>query len=159
MASGLPRKTTDSLGRAEGVQIQAALLDSESRSYHSPGTRYVLRHRQFQPLLAEVMGCTCRCSFSTPMIPLRDALTREAVWQSIRLSAPMGALVWGRWQDEKFHRQRPDCLYCTGGSTNHTCTGLHTPGRPASKSTGMISTTRQPWCLCSPACIPMARKM
>lgn len=124
MASGLPNKEKQRIRQlyAEGKVDQAALLDSESRSYHSPGTCTFYGTANSNQLLVEVMGLHLPgAAFFNPDDPLRDALTREAVWQSIRLSAPNGgALGLGQMVDEKSIVNALIALLCTGGSTNHT---------------------------------------
>jgi phosphogluconate dehydratase len=124
MASGLPNKEKQRIRQlyAEGKVDQAALLDSESRSYHSAGTCTFYGTANSNQLLVEVMGLHLPgAAFFNPDDPVREPLTREAVWQSIRLSAPNGGtLGLGQMVDEKSIVNALVALLCTGGSTNHT---------------------------------------
>ncbi|MGO4612258.1 dihydroxy-acid dehydratase, partial [Variovorax sp. 2RAF20] len=67
------------------------LLESEMKSYHSPGTCTFYGTANTNQLLMEVMGLHLPgASFVNPNTPLRDALTREAAHQVTRLTKQNG---------------------------------------------------------------------
>ncbi len=105
----------DKVGRAE-------LLESEAKSYHSPGTCTFYGTANSNQMLMEIMGLHLPgASFVNPGTPLRDALTREAAVRALSLTAegnnytPIGHIV-----DEKAIVNGLVGLLATGGSTNHT---------------------------------------
>ena len=111
---------------AEGKASREELLESEMKSYHSPGTCTFYGTANTNQLLMEVMGLHLPgASFVNPYTPLRDALTREAAHQVTRLTkqngdfTPLGEIV-----DERSLVNSIVALHATGGSTNHT---LHMP--------------------------------
>ena len=111
---------------AEGKASREELLESEMKSYHSPGTCTFYGTANTNQLLMEVMGLHLPgASFVNPYTPLRDALTREAAHQITRLTkqngnfTPLGEIV-----DERSLVNSIVALHATGGSTNHT---LHMP--------------------------------
>ncbi len=124
MPSGLPNKEKQRVRQlyAEGKVGKDELLESESASYHSPGTCTFYGTANSNQLLVEVMGLHLPgAAFFHPGTPIRNALTREATWQAIRLSAPQGgSLGLGEMVDEKSIVNALVALICTGGSTNHT---------------------------------------
>ncbi|WP_259745012.1 dihydroxy-acid dehydratase, partial [Pseudomonas protegens] len=62
-------------------------LESEMKSYHSPGTCTFYGTANTNQLLMEVMGLHLPgASFVNPNTPLRDALTHEAAQQVTRLT-------------------------------------------------------------------------
>ena len=124
MPSGLPNKEKQRIRQlyAEGKIGKDELLEAESQSYHSPGTCTFYGTANSNQLLVEVMGLHLPGSaFVNPGTPLREALTREATEQVIRLSKPHGgALGLGDMVDEKSIVNALVALLVTGGSTNHT---------------------------------------
>jgi phosphogluconate dehydratase len=107
---------------AAGKVGNDALLDSESKSYHSPGTCTFYGTANSNQMLMEVMGLHLPGSaFIPPGTPLREALTREAARQAVRISAqgehftPVADII-----DEKTLVNAIVGLLATGGSTNHT---------------------------------------
>lgn len=107
---------------AEGKIGRAELLESESRSYHSPGTCTFYGTANSNQMLMEIMGLHLPgASFVNPNTPLRDALTREAAKRALSLSAlgndytPVGEVI-----DERAIVNGVAGLHATGGSTNHT---------------------------------------
>jgi len=98
------------------------LLYSEMASYHSAGTCTFYGTANSNQLLVEVMGLHLPgAAFVNPGTPLRDALTRAATEQVIRLSKPNGGdLGLGDMVDEKSIVNALVALLVTGGSTNHT---------------------------------------
>ena len=107
---------------AEGKVGRAELLESEAKSYHSPGTCTFYGTANSNQMLMEIMGLHLPgASFVNPNTPLRDALTREATVRALSLTAegnnytPIGHVV-----DEKVIVNGLVGLLATGGSTNHT---------------------------------------
>ncbi len=107
---------------AEGKVGRAELLESEAKSYHSPGTCTFYGTANSNQMLMEIMGLHLPgASFVNPNTPLRDALTREAAVRALSLTAegnnytPIGHIV-----DEKAIVNGLVGLLATGGSTNHT---------------------------------------
>ncbi|HKK55597.1 phosphogluconate dehydratase [Marinobacter sp.] len=124
MPSGLPNKEKQRIRQlyAEGKVGRDELLEAESQSYHSPGTCTFYGTANSNQLLVEVMGLHLPgAAFVNPGTPLRDALTRAATEQVIRLSRPYGgALGLADMIDEKSIVNALVALLVTGGSTNHT---------------------------------------
>ncbi len=124
MPSGLPNKEKQRIRQlyAEGKVGKDELLEAESRSYHSPGTCTFYGTANSNQLLVEVMGLHLPgAAFINPGTELRDALTREATEQVIRLSRPNGGkLGLAHMVDEKSIVNALVALLVTGGSTNHT---------------------------------------
>ncbi|MBH0236804.1 phosphogluconate dehydratase [Methylobrevis albus] len=107
---------------AEGKVGRAELLESESASYHGPGTCTFYGTANSNQMLMEIMGLHLPgSSFVNPNTPLRDALTREATKRALALTAqgnqytPVGEII-----DEKAIVNGVVGLNATGGSTNHT---------------------------------------
>jgi phosphogluconate dehydratase len=107
---------------AEGKVGRAELLESEAKSYHSPGTCTFYGTANSNQMLMEIMGLHLPgASFVNPNTPLREALTREAAKRALSLTAegndytPIGHIV-----DEKAIVNGLVGLLATGGSTNHT---------------------------------------
>ena len=128
MPSGISNKQKADVRQryAEGKASREELLESEMKSYHSPGTCTFYGTANTNQLLMEVMGLHLPgASFVNPYTPLRDALTREAAHQITRLTkqngnfTPLGEIV-----DERSLVNSIVALHATGGSTNHT---LHMP--------------------------------
>jgi phosphogluconate dehydratase len=107
---------------AEGKIGRDALLEAESRSYHSVGTCTFYGTANSNQMLMEVMGLHVPGSaFVNPGTPLRDALTRAATLQALKNTAlgvhftPIGRMI-----DERSLVNAIVALLATGGSTNHT---------------------------------------
>jgi len=107
---------------AEGKVGRDALLESESRAYHGPGTCTFYGTANSNQMLMEIMGLHMPgASFVNPGTPLRDALTREAAKRALAITAlgneftPVGEVI-----DEKAIVNGVVGLHATGGSTNHT---------------------------------------
>ncbi|MDG9930490.1 MULTISPECIES: phosphogluconate dehydratase [unclassified Pseudomonas] len=111
---------------AEGKASRDELLASEMAAYHSPGTCTFYGTANTNQMLMEVMGLHLPgASFVNPDTPLRDALTREAAQQVVRLSRQGGQyLPLAEIIDERALINSVVALHATGGSTNHT---LHLP--------------------------------
>ncbi|SER16192.1 6-phosphogluconate dehydratase [Faunimonas pinastri] len=107
---------------AEGKIGRAELLESESKSYHGPGTCTFYGTANSNQMLMEIMGLHLPgASFVNPNTPLRDALTRAATKRALAITAlgneytPVGEII-----DEKAIINGIVGLHATGGSTNHT---------------------------------------
>ena len=128
MPSGIPNKEKAEVRQryAEGKASREELLESEMKSYHSPGTCTFYGTANTNQLLMEVMGLHLPgASFVNPYTPLRDALTREAAHQVTRLTKQNGDFMpLGEIVDERSLVNSIVALHATGGSTNHT---LHMP--------------------------------
>jgi phosphogluconate dehydratase len=124
MTTGL---SNDEKGRirqlyAEGKIGRDELLESESKSYHGPGTCTFYGTANSNQMLMEIMGLhTPGASFINPGTPLRDALTAEAAKRALAITAqgneftPIGEMI-----DERSIVNGVVGLHATGGSTNHT---------------------------------------
>ncbi|MCW4116406.1 phosphogluconate dehydratase [Aurantimonas sp. MSK8Z-1] len=124
MTSGLPNDEKAKIRQlyAEGKVGRDALLESEMKSYHGPGTCTFYGTANSNQMLMEIMGLhTPGSSFVNPNTPLRDALTREATKRALAITAlgneftPAGEIV-----DERAVVNGVVGLHATGGSTNHT---------------------------------------
>lgn len=107
---------------AEGKVGREALLESESQSYHGPGTCTFYGTANSNQMLMEIMGLHLPGSaFINPGTPLREALTRAAARQAVKISAsgqaftPIADIV-----NEQALVNAIVGLLATGGSTNHT---------------------------------------
>ncbi|WP_293759567.1 phosphogluconate dehydratase [uncultured Aquitalea sp.] len=107
---------------AEGKVGRDALLESECQSYHGPGTCTFYGTANSNQMMMEIMGLHLPgTAFVTPGTPLRQALTREAARQAVKIVAqgehftPVGRMI-----DEKSIVNAIVGLLATGGSTNHT---------------------------------------
>lgn len=128
MPSGIPNKEKAAVRQrfAEGKASREELLESEMKSYHSPGTCTFYGTANTNQVVVEIMGLQLPgSSFVNPYTPLRDALTAEAARQVVRLTRQGGEYTpLCRVIDEKAIVNAVVALHATGGSTNHT---LHIP--------------------------------
>lgn len=124
MTSGLPNDEKAHIRQlyAEGKVGRAELLESESKSYHGPGTCTFYGTANSNQMLMEIMGLHIPgSSFINPNTPLRDAMTKEAAKRALEITAcgnnytPVGAML-----DERSFVNGVVGLNATGGSTNHT---------------------------------------
>ena len=128
MPTGLGNKEKQKVRQlyAEGKATRADLLESESKSYHSPGTCTFYGTANSNQMMMELMGLHVPgASFIPPNTPLRSALTREAVHRLAAIGRkgsdprPLCRVV-----DEKAIINAAVGLLATGGSTNHA---IHLP--------------------------------
>lgn len=107
---------------AQGKVGEKELLRIESGSYHSPGTCTFYGTANSNQMLMEIMGLHLPgSSFVNANTPLRDALTRYATHQVIKLTDTQGEyLPIGKLLDEKSFVNAIIGLLATGGSSNHT---------------------------------------
>lgn len=124
MPSGLPNDEKSRIRQlyAEGKVGRDELLESESQSYHGPGTCTFYGTANSNQMLMEIMGLHLPgASFVNPNTPLRDALTRAAAKRAFAITSdgneftPVGGMI-----DEKAVVNGVVGLHATGGSTNHT---------------------------------------
>ncbi|KKB12080.1 phosphogluconate dehydratase [Devosia geojensis] len=124
MPSGLPNDEKSRVRQLymEGKVGRAELLETEAKSYHSPGTCTFYGTANSNQMLMEIMGLHLPgASFVNPGTPLRDALTREATKRALSLTSEGNAYTpVGHVIDEKAIVNGLVGLHATGGSTNHT---------------------------------------
>lgn len=131
MPSGLPNPEKQRIRQeyALGNVGRDELLRAESESYHSPGTCTFYGTANSNQMLMEVMGLHLPgAAFPNPGTPLREALTRAAVGQSIQNSVNGEYLPVGEMIDARSIVNGLVGLMATGGSTNHA---LHIPAMAA----------------------------
>jgi len=128
MPSGIGNKEKQKTRQlyAEGKVGRAELLESESKSYHAPGTCTFYGTANSNQMMMEMMGLHVPgAAFINPGTPLRTALTRAAVHRLAAIGRksedfrPMAHVV-----DEKAIVNACVGLLATGGSTNHA---IHLP--------------------------------
>ena len=124
MTSGLPNDEKAKIRQlyAEGKVDRTALLESESKSYHGPGTCTFYGTANSNQMLMEIMGLHLPgATFVNPGTPLREALTKEAARRALAITALGNAYTpVGRMIDERSIVNAVVGLNATGGSTNHT---------------------------------------
>ena len=111
---------------AEGKVGRSQLLESESASYHAPGTCTFYGTANSNQMMMEMMGLHMPgASFVQPGTTLRQELTRAAVHRAVQISADSDAYCpLGHCVDEKAIVNAIAGLLATGGSTNHV---IHLP--------------------------------
>ena len=128
MPSGIANREKQKVRQlyAEGKVGRAELLESEMKSYHSPGTCTFYGTANSNQMMMELMGLHMpAASFIPPNTPLRSALTRAAVHRLAAIGRqgddyrPLARVV-----DEKAIINATVGLLATGGSTNHA---IHIP--------------------------------
>ncbi len=128
MPSGLANREKQKVRQlyAEGKASREELLESESASYHSPGTCTFFGTANSNQMMMELMGLHVPgAAFVSPGTPLRQAMTRAAVHRLTEIGKdgadhrPLGRVI-----DEKALVNACVGLLATGGSTNHA---LHLP--------------------------------
>jgi phosphogluconate dehydratase len=107
---------------ALGEAGRDALLESEMKAYHGPGTCTFYGTANSNQMLMEIMGLHLPgAAFVHPNTPLRDALTGAAAKRVLEMTSrgneytPLSEIV-----DEKAVINGIVGLMATGGSTNHT---------------------------------------
>ncbi|MBT8132056.1 MAG: phosphogluconate dehydratase, partial [Gammaproteobacteria bacterium] len=107
---------------ARGEIDRDALLLSEEKSYHGPGTCTFYGTANSNQMLMEIMGLHVPgAAFFNPYTPMRSALTAAAARRITQITAlgneyrPVGRLI-----DERSMVNAIIGLLATGGSTNHT---------------------------------------
>jgi phosphogluconate dehydratase len=123
MPSGIPNAEKAKVRQlhAEGKVGKDALLESEAKAYHAPGTCTFYGTANSNQVLVEVMGLHLPgTAFAPPGTALRKALLEAAVARLADVTkagefAPIGRII-----DEKAIVNALVALLATGGSTNHT---------------------------------------
>jgi phosphogluconate dehydratase len=107
---------------AAGKLGRDALLESESQSYHAAGTCTFYGTANSNQMLMEMMGLHMPgAAFVPPGTPLREALTRAAAQQVLRITSQHADFTpLGRMLDARSFVNGIVGLLATGGSTNHT---------------------------------------
>lgn len=124
MPSGIPNKEKAKVRQqfAAGEVGEDKLLETESASYHSPGTCTFYGTANTNQMMVEMLGVQLAgSSFVYPGTELRDALTRAAVDRLIKITDSAGH--YRPLYDvitEKSIVNSIIGLLATGGSTNHT---------------------------------------
>ena len=128
MPSGIANKEKQRIRQlyAEGKVGRAELLDSEAKSYHSPGVCTFYGTANSNLMMLEMMGLQLPGqAYINPGTPLRQALTRASVHRLAEITRdgndyrPLGECV-----DERSIVNAVVGLLATGGSTNHA---IHVP--------------------------------
>ena len=124
MPSGLPNKEKARIRQlyAEGKVGRDELLQCESDSYHSAGTCTFYGTANSNQMVVEIMGLHLPgSSFVNPGTDMREALTREAAQQAVRITEPNGRFTpLSEIVTEYSLVNAIVALLATGGSTNHT---------------------------------------
>lgn len=124
MPSGLPNSEKARIRQefAQGKVGRDELLQAESDSYHSPGTCTFYGTANTNQMLMEFMGLHLPgSSFVNPDNAMRDALTREAAQQAVRITRQNGQYMpLYDILDERAFVNGIVGLHATGGSTNLT---------------------------------------
>lgn len=124
MTTGIPNKDKARTRQrfAEGKATREELLESESASYHGPGTCTFYGTANSNQMMMEVMGLHLPgAAFINPGTELRSELTIAAAQRALAITrrgnefTPVGKLV-----DECSIVNAIIGLLATGGSTNHT---------------------------------------
>lgn len=123
MPTGLSNdeKTRVRQAYAVGEVGRDALLESEMKSYHAPGTCTFYGTANSNQMMMEIMGLHVPgAAFVPPGTPLRDAMTRAAVRLSLNAArTPQGVRGIGERLDAEAFVNAIVGLHATGGSTNH----------------------------------------
>jgi phosphogluconate dehydratase len=124
MTTGISNKEKAAVRQryAKGLATREELLEGEAQAYHGAGTCTFYGTANSNQMLMEMMGLHLPGSaFITPGTPLRDALTRAASQQAVKISQQGGEYMpIGHIVDEKSIVNAIVALHATGGSTNHT---------------------------------------
>ncbi len=105
---------------AQGLVGRDALLEAESKAYHTQGTCTFYGTANSNQMLMEAMGLHVPgAAFVQPQLPLREALTREAVRTVLGIVRGRRFTPIGRLVDERSIVNAMAALLAPGGSTNH----------------------------------------
>ena len=127
MPSGIANKEKQKVRQlyAEGKVGRAELLESEMKSYHSPGTCTFYGTANSNQMMMELMGLHVPgAAFVPPNTPLRSALTRASVHRLAQITRDGDYRPMAKVVDEKAIVNAVVGLLATGGSTNHA---IHIP--------------------------------
>ncbi|MGH6874488.1 MAG: dihydroxy-acid dehydratase, partial [Aestuariivirgaceae bacterium] len=124
MPTGMPNAEKSKIRELymEGKLGRDELLQSESRSYHAPGTCTFYGTANSNQMLMEIMGLMLPgAAFINPGTPLREKITEAAALRALEITAARNAyLPLGEIVDERAIVNAIVGLHATGGSTNHT---------------------------------------
>jgi phosphogluconate dehydratase len=123
MPSGIPNSEKARVRElhAQGKVDQADLLESELKSYHSPGTCTFYGTANTNQLVMEALGLHLPgASFVTSGTTLRRAITEAAGRRVVEITDSEDHAPIGRVIDERAIVNSVVALLATGGSTNHT---------------------------------------
>ena len=124
MPTGMPNAEKSKIRELymEGKVGRDELLQSESQSYHAPGTCTFYGTANSNQMLMEIMGLMLPgAAFVNPGTPLREKLTTAAALRALEITAARNAyLPLGEIVDERAIVNAIIGLHATGGSTNHT---------------------------------------
>jgi len=124
MTTGIPNKDKARTRQrfAEGKATREELLESESASYHGPGTCTFYGTANSNQMMMEIMGLHLPgAAFINPGTELRSELTIAAAQRALAISSRGNEFTpLGRMVDEKAIVNALIGLLATGGSTNHT---------------------------------------
>jgi phosphogluconate dehydratase len=105
---------------AQGLVGREALLEAESKAYHTQGTCTFYGTANSNQMLMEAMGLHVPgAAFVQPQDRLREDLTREAVRTVLGIVKARRFTPIGRMVDERCIVNAMAALLATGGSTNH----------------------------------------
>src|SRR4051812_48997364 len=105
---------------AQGLVGREALLEAESKAYHTQGTCTFYGTANSNQMLMEAMGLHVPgAAFIQPQENLREDLTREAVRTALGILKARRYTPIGRIVDERCIVNAMAALLATGGSTNH----------------------------------------
>ena len=128
MPTGIANKEKQAVRQlyAEGKATRAELLESESRSYHSPGVCTFYGTANSNLMMLEMMGLQMPgAAYINPGTPLRQALVRASTQRLARIGRDGGDYrPLAECVDERSVVNAVVGLLATGGSTNHA---LHIP--------------------------------
>ncbi|WP_121117480.1 phosphogluconate dehydratase [Croceibacterium ferulae] len=128
MPTGIANKEKQRIRQlyAEGKATRAELLESESRSYHSPGVCTFYGTANSNLMMLEMMGLQMPgAAYINPGTPLRQALVRASVQRLAEVGRDSGDYrPLAECVDERSIVNAVVGLLATGGSTNHA---LHIP--------------------------------
>jgi len=111
---------------AEGKATRAELLESEAKSYHSPGVCTFYGTANSNLMMLEMMGLQMPgAAYINPGTPLRQALVKASVQQLAKVGRDSGDYrPLAECVDERSIVNAVVGLLATGGSTNHA---IHVP--------------------------------
>ncbi|KHL24408.1 phosphogluconate dehydratase [Croceibacterium mercuriale] len=128
MPTGIANKEKQRIRQlyAEGKATRAELLESESRSYHSPGVCTFYGTANSNLMMLEMMGLQMPgAAYINPGTPLRQALVRASTQRLAEIGRDGGDYrPLAECVDERSVVNAVVGLLATGGSTNHA---LHIP--------------------------------
>jgi len=128
MPTGIANKEKQRIRQlyAEGKATRAELLESESKSYHSPGVCTFYGTANSNLMMLEMMGLQLPgAAYINPGTPLRQALVRASVQQLAKVGRDGGDYrPLAECVDERSIVNAVVGLLATGGSTNHA---IHVP--------------------------------